>query len=176
MLRQYQEEDEGARLLRSGHGRLELVRTRELLGRFLPGAPGRVLDVGGGTGVHASRLADRGYQVHLVDPVPRHIDTAAGYGTFTVAQGDARNLDEPDRSVDAVLLLGPLNHLVSAADRLLALREALRVLRRGGVVFAAAIGRCMAQLAAAVLCARLTEQDPALLPGCAHLLAIGRCD
>ncbi|HEY6785838.1 MAG TPA: methyltransferase domain-containing protein, partial [Trebonia sp.] len=60
------------------HGRLtsrqslELLRTRVLLERFLPAAPARVLDVGGGSGVYASWLADRGYQVRLIDPVPLH--------------------------------------------------------------------------------------------------------
>ena len=43
--------------------------------------------------------------------------------------------------MDAVLLLGPLYHLVEADDRAQALAEAFRVLRPGGVVVAAAIGR-----------------------------------
>ena len=67
----YESFDEGARLLRSGHGRLELERMRELFVRFLPAAPAVVLDVGGGTGIHAAWLAERGYQVQLIDPVPR---------------------------------------------------------------------------------------------------------
>jgi 2-polyprenyl-3-methyl-5-hydroxy-6-metoxy-1,4-benzoquinol methylase len=36
-----------------------------------------VLDVGGGSGVHAQWLAAGGYPVHLVDPVPRHMAAAA---------------------------------------------------------------------------------------------------
>jgi methylase of polypeptide subunit release factors len=55
---------------RSPHNRLELLRTRELLQRQLPSSPAVVLDVGGGTGVHAAWLAGRGYRVHLVDLVP----------------------------------------------------------------------------------------------------------
>ncbi len=57
MLEHYTAQDEGTRLTRTGHGRLELLRTRELLAQHLPAAPARVLDVGGGTGVHASWLA-----------------------------------------------------------------------------------------------------------------------
>ncbi len=45
--------DEDQRLVRSGHGRLEFARTQELLRRHLPPPPGRILDVGGGTGAHA---------------------------------------------------------------------------------------------------------------------------
>jgi SAM-dependent methyltransferase len=40
-----------------------------------------------------------------------------------------------------VLLLGPLYHLTDREERLLALREVYRVLRSGGVMFAAAISR-----------------------------------
>jgi ubiquinone/menaquinone biosynthesis C-methylase UbiE len=62
------------------------------------------------------------------------------------AIGDAGRLTQPDASVDAVLLLGPLYHLVSRAERIAALIEARRVLRPGGVLLAAAIGRFMAVL------------------------------
>ena len=48
--------DEDARLCTSPHGRLEFERTRELLLGRLPPPPARILDVGGGTGVHAEWL------------------------------------------------------------------------------------------------------------------------
>ncbi|MDQ3274522.1 MAG: class I SAM-dependent methyltransferase [Actinomycetota bacterium] len=146
MLAHYTEQDEAQRLFRSGHGRLELERTRELLDRHLPHPPATVLDVGGATGVHAAWLAARGYQVHLVDPVSAHVESAMTHGTFTAGIGDARSLPCADDSADAVLLLGPLYHLVAADDRVLALGEASRVLRPGGVLLASAIGRFMALL------------------------------
>ncbi len=55
--------------------------------------------------------------------------------------GDARELPFPDVSADVALLLGPLYHLTAAAERPLALSEARRVLRPGGVLLAAAISR-----------------------------------
>jgi SAM-dependent methyltransferase len=55
--------------------------------------------------------------------------------------GDARRLDEADGTVDAVLLLGPLYHLTERTDRIQALREARRVLKPGGLLFAVGIGR-----------------------------------
>ena len=58
----YAGQDEGQRLFRYAHNRLELLRTRELLLRQLPSPPAVVLDVGGGTGVHAAWLAGRGYR------------------------------------------------------------------------------------------------------------------
>ncbi|MFJ2514711.1 class I SAM-dependent methyltransferase [Streptomyces griseoviridis] len=131
---------EADRLTTTADGRLELVRTQELLRRHLPPAPARVLDVGGGPGVHARWLSDDGYAVHLVDPIPRHVDQAAAQG-LTAEVGDARALTSADTSADVVLVLGPLYHLTSRADRNRALAEAYRVLRPGGLLAAAAIGR-----------------------------------
>lgn len=83
-----------------------------------------MLDVGGGPGTHARWLAEDGYRVHLVDPVPRHIAEAEASGC-SVELGDARALSARDDSYDVVLLLGPLYHLVDAADRRTALAEGL---------------------------------------------------
>ena len=130
---------EGARLRARTDPRLEYLRTLELLERFVPPSSD-VLDVGGGTGVYAVPLAAAGHRVRLVDPMPAHVEAAVGAGIDAVV-GDARALDEPEGACDAVLLLGPLYHLVERADRVLALEEARRVLRPGGVVIAAAVSR-----------------------------------
>ncbi len=137
---------EADRLTASGHGRLEFLRTQELLRRYLPTPPATVLDVGGGTGVHARWLAGDGHRVHVVDPVPGHVAHAAAIPGVTAAAGDARALDHADDSVDVALLLGPLYHLVDAGDRARALAEAVRVTRPGGLVAAAAISRYSALL------------------------------
>jgi ubiquinone/menaquinone biosynthesis C-methylase UbiE len=142
VLRHYGSIEEETRIT-AGLGRLELVRTREILRRHMPPPPALVLDVGGGTGVHASWMTEDGYRVHVVDLTPRHIEKVredlASLGTADV--GDARHLDLPDNSYDAVLLLGPLYHLTDGADRLQALREARRVVRPGGLVAVAAVNR-----------------------------------
>lgn len=134
------------RLVRGGRPRLEFARTMELLERFLPPRPAEILDVGGGPGTYAAPLARLGYSVHVVDPIPLHVEQAREAATqagksLTAALGDARALKEGDASVDAVLLLGPLYHLTEREERLRALAEARRVLRPGGMVLAAAISR-----------------------------------
>jgi SAM-dependent methyltransferase len=107
-----------------------------------------VLDVGGAAGVYALPLAAQGYQVHLVDPLARHVQQALRASAeqpdgplASATVGDARQLDRPDASVDAALLFGPLYHLTERADRVRALVEARRVLRPGGVLAGAAISR-----------------------------------
>ena len=121
--------------------RLEFVRTQELLARFLPPPPARILDVGGGTGIYALWLLERGYEVDLVDPMPLHVEQATAAGVPRASLGDARRLEFDDGCADAVLLLGPLYHLTHGEDRLAALREARRVVAAGGVVCGAMISR-----------------------------------
>jgi SAM-dependent methyltransferase len=145
IVRHYATDDEQGRLARTPHGRLEFLRTQELLRRVLtPSAC--VLDVGGGTGVHAEWLARDGHPVHLIDIVPAHVEAAARVPGVSAAVGDARTLPVEDGSVDVVLLLGPLYHLVDAEDRARALTEARRVLRPGGTLAAAGISRYLSAL------------------------------
>jgi SAM-dependent methyltransferase len=133
--------------LESGPSRLEATRTRELIERHAPPPPATVVDVGGGAGAYATWLAEVGYVVHLIDATPRLVAEArrrsAGLRRpiASCEVGDARTLARNDGSADVVLLLGPLYHLIAPADRARALAEAARVLRRGGVLFAAAISR-----------------------------------
>jgi SAM-dependent methyltransferase len=127
-----------------GLGQLELLRTQEILTRYLPPAPATVIDVGGATGVHARWLAEAGFHVHIVDVTPRHVAKAQADLTalgVTAEVGDARRLPADDASYDVALLLGPLYHLPSRDDRLAALQEARRVVRPGGLVAVAAISR-----------------------------------
>ncbi|MEU6144989.1 class I SAM-dependent methyltransferase [Streptomyces sp. NPDC047081] len=134
---------EDARLREGGApaGRLEFWRTQDVLRRILPPAPARVLDVGGGSGVHAQWLAEDGYEVELVDPVPLHVEQASRLPGVKARPGDARSLPDEDASYDAILLLGPLYHLPERSDRVRALAEARRVVRPGGPVVAATINR-----------------------------------
>ncbi|MGO9337870.1 MAG: class I SAM-dependent methyltransferase [Terracidiphilus sp.] len=147
----YSEVPEDNRLER-GAFLLEAVRTRELIARHAPAPPATVLDIGGGAGAYALWLAERGYSVHLLDPVPGHVDeaekrsAAATQPLVSCVVGDARNLPFADASADLVLLLGPLYHLTSAEDRTRALDEAARVLKPDGYLCAAAISRFASSL------------------------------
>lgn len=136
----YERASETTRLA-SGSGLLEGERTREILTRLLPPPPAVVFDVGGGPGAYAGWLASRGYRVHLLDPVSKHLEQAQSLALAGLVKGDARSLPWPDAAADAVIILGPLYHLIEPSHRKAALIEARRVLRPGGVVAAAGISR-----------------------------------
>jgi ubiquinone/menaquinone biosynthesis C-methylase UbiE len=134
--------------LQKGIGLLEQGRTQELLARYLPPPPAAVLDVGGGPGAYSLWLARAGYEVHLVDAMPLHIEQARAasaeqpaHPITTMQVGDARQLPFPDESGDAAILHGPLYHLTEREDRLTAIREAKRVLRPGGLILVVGITR-----------------------------------
>jgi ubiquinone/menaquinone biosynthesis C-methylase UbiE len=148
--------DEDGRLL-SVRNRVEWERTCELLHRWLPDAPGRLLDVGGASGRYASWLEGLGYEVQVLDPVPGHVERARSRGLKALV-GDARQLPFRDCTFDAVLLMGPLYHLPSASDRALALRETVRVCTSSGVVVAAAMSR-WAKPAAIAARGQLSDTD-----------------
>ncbi len=137
-----------ARRLQRGVGRLDRERTRELLQRFLPPPPARIYDLGGGPGAHACWLAQRGYEVHLLDLSPLHVRLAQEASELqpeaplaSARVGDARELPWEENTADAVMLFGPLYHLTDLGDRHRALVEARRVLKPGGVLLAMGISR-----------------------------------
>jgi ubiquinone/menaquinone biosynthesis C-methylase UbiE len=122
-------------------GRLEFIRTQELLDRHLPPPPASILDIGGGAGIHALPLLASGFKVTLIDPVELHIEQAREAGVIDATVGDARHLQMEDNAADVAMLLGPLYHLTEESDRIGALSEARRVTRPGGLLVAACISR-----------------------------------
>jgi ubiquinone/menaquinone biosynthesis C-methylase UbiE len=145
IMESYREFDEDRRL-DDPYGVLQRRHTEEILARYLPRAGMDVLDVGGATGAYAFRLAEQGHRVHLVDLTPKHIELARQRNTGahrleSCVVADARELPFADGCADAVILHGPLYHLVERRERDRVWAEARRVLRPGGVVFGFGIGR-----------------------------------
>ncbi|MBE3557788.1 MAG: class I SAM-dependent methyltransferase [Ktedonobacteraceae bacterium] len=139
---------EARRLQSPGGGQVELARTKELVMRYIPPPPAVIFDIGGGPGIYALWLAKQGYEVHLVDAHPLHVELARQASQAQpdaplteIALGDARSLNYSDASADAALMLGPLYHLIERADRLKALREAHRILKPSGILLAVGISR-----------------------------------
>ncbi len=132
--------------LREGIGLIEFERTKELLSEYLPNPPAVIYDIGGGYGEYSYWLADKGYEVHLFDLSKRNIEMSvtlkAEYPEVSLAACevcDARSVPRPDKSADAVLLMGPLYHLLEYEERIRAINESKRLLKDGGLLFSAAI-------------------------------------
>ncbi len=127
--------------------RTEFVLTCRALRRHLP-AGARILDVGGGPGRYAIELTQAGHKVTLLDLSQGNLDFAQskakeqGVTLDGIVHGNALDLSRfPDASFDAVLLMGPLYHLLEETERVQAVREAMRVLKPGGPLFASVITR-----------------------------------
>lgn len=139
----YSNYDEEGRLL-SKHGQVEYLTTMRYIGKYLqPGM--RILEVGAGTGRYSHALAQMGYGVDAVELVQHNIDIFTEKmkpdEDITIRQGDARDLSFfEDEIFDMTLILGPMYHLFTAEDQQRALSEAVRVTKRGGIIFAAYCG------------------------------------
>lgn len=136
----YNNYNEDSRLV-SKHGSVEFLTTMHYIEKYIK--PGdHVLEIGAGTGRYSHSLAHQGYVVDAVELVEHNIEifnqNIQPNENITITQGNAMDLSAfPDNQYDVTLLLGPLYHIYSTEDKQQALREAIRVTKQGGVVFAA---------------------------------------
>lgn len=117
--------------------------------KYLPPAA-KIADIGGGPGVLSFALADQGHAVDLRDLTPELIRLAQETQNERKTNGkpvlqslgvnnalEKSGLEEG--SYDGVLLLGPLYHLLQEDERVTAVKNALELLKEGGVLFVAFI-------------------------------------
>ena len=136
----YEAYDENGRLL-SKHGKVEYITTMKYIGKYLKSGM-RIIEIGAGTGRYSHALAQKGYQVDAVELLEHNIaifqqNTVEGE-PVTVTQGNAVDLSAfKTDSYGITLLLGPMYHLFTEEEKKQALSEAIRVTKRGGIVFAA---------------------------------------
>ena len=130
--------------LEKGMGIFEFERIKELIEKHINTKNATIIDVGGGTGKYAEWLAKKNHTVHLIEPVVKHIKLAEKRAKklknpFSVTIGEAKKLPYKDQSADLVILHGPLYHLQKREDRIAAIIEAKRVLKKGGILLGFAI-------------------------------------
>ncbi len=135
--------DEDGRL-RSKHGMVEFLTTMRYIEKYLISGM-KILEIGSATGRYSHTLAQRGYAVDAVELVQHNIDifrqkTLPGENV-TIRQGNAKDLSFfADETYDITLLLGPMYHLFTEEEQHQALAEAIRVTKKGGIIFAAYCG------------------------------------
>lgn len=132
--------------LRAGIGLIEFERTKEILLDELPKAPAVIYDIGGGYGEYSWWLSSLGYEVHLFDLSETNIKLSGelageyrGVALKSAVVCDARSIPRPDKSADAILLMGPLYSITEYEERILAIKESCRLLKDGGMLFSAAL-------------------------------------
>ena len=141
LLRQYYETHAEDERFSTRHGSVEFLTTLRYIEKYV--RPGdRIIEIGAGTGRYSHELARRGFRVDAVELIPRNIEifrenTKPGE-SVTVSQGNALDLSAfESEKYDLTLLLGPLYHLIGDDQKLLALNEAKRVTKPGGLIFVA---------------------------------------
>jgi ubiquinone/menaquinone biosynthesis C-methylase UbiE len=157
--------------------RTEFSVTMRALADYLPSAPATIFDIGGGPGRYAIALTQRHYDVTLLDLSQSNLALAVKKAAEVdvqlteIVHGNGLDLSAfTDESFDAVLMFGPLYHLLSETERLQAVKEGMRVLKQNGRFFAAFVTRFAAFRSA-------VATDPAWLIDnrdyAEHLLATG---
>lgn len=132
--------EEDKRLI-TQHGLVEYETTMRYIGKYLnPGS--KILEIGAGTGRYSHALSREGYKVDAVELISHNIEifhkNTQPHEKIRMIQGNAMDLNMfENNSYDITLLLGPLYHLFCEQDKQKALSEAIRVTKKGGVVFAA---------------------------------------
>ncbi|MBQ7839547.1 MAG: GNAT family N-acetyltransferase [Lachnospiraceae bacterium] len=125
----------------------EFEVTKRYMLKYITGNK-KVLDIGGGPGRYSIFLAQQGHEVTLLDLSGKNIRQAinkaeeAGVHLDSCIHGNALWLHEylyREEQYDVVLLMGPLYHLLQEEDRIQALKEAMRMLKPGGIMIAAFI-------------------------------------
>lgn len=128
---------------------IELAVTLRAIRTSTGPGPKKIADVGGGPGTYAFPLADDGHQVDLIDLSPGLVEIANAKQNERQAAGSKSLLnslgvgDALDNSIletgayDAVLLLGPLYHLLEESERVKAVQNALRLAKPNGNIFVA---------------------------------------
>ena len=139
----YSRADEDSRLQRSRHGQLEYATTMAYIHRYA-NRHSRVLEVGAGTGRYSIALAKEGMDVSAVELVEDNLavlrKNGEGLPNLQSYQGDATDLSRfAGDSFDLTLVLGPMYHLYEPDEVSLAIDEAIRVTKPGGVLMFAFI-------------------------------------
>ena len=127
--------------LNTRYGMVEFLTTMRYIEKYLrPGM--RILEIGAATGRYSHFLARQGYRVDAVELIDHNIEifkrNTVPSENITITQGNAKDLQGfGDNTYDITLLLGPMYHLFTEEEKLQALSEAIRVTKKGGIVFSA---------------------------------------
>ncbi len=146
LIKQYYEAYDEERRLLSKHGQVEYITTQKYIHACAQETGAKnIIEIGAATGRYSIPLAKEGFDVTAVELIRHNLDILKskldGSEKLTALQGNALDLSRfADGSFDMALLLGPMYHLFTYEDRLQALKEAVRVTKKGGDIL---VSYCM---------------------------------
>ncbi len=136
LIKYYNKFNEDKRLTHR-HGIVEYTTAMKYIHEYLNKMNNpKIIDVGAGTGKYSIVLANEGYDVTAVELVKHNLKTLeAKKSSVKTYLGNATNLSSfGDNSFDMVLLFGPLYHLINKEDKIKALMEAKRIVKKDGLI------------------------------------------
>ncbi len=136
----YNSYDEDSRLKKKNRLPEYLITMRYIEKYLTPNS--KIIEIGAGTGRYSITLADKGYDVTAVELVPHNIDImkkkVKPEHNIKIYEGNACDLSLINSDeYDIVLLLGPMYHLFNDEDKHMAISEAIRVAKKGAVIYSA---------------------------------------
>lgn len=136
LIKYYNKFNEDKRLSRR-HGQVEYITAMKYIHKYLSKMNNpKILDIGAGTGKYSIALSNEGYNVTAIELVKHNLMTLKSKNSNIKAfQGNAINLKKfEDKTFDMILLFGPMYHLISDDEKLMALFEAKRILKDDGII------------------------------------------
>lgn len=133
--------------LKTKHARVEYQTAMHYIHECLDRTFGKhILDLGAGTGAYAIPLFEEGYDVTAIELVKHNLRTMQMKQPHLDARlGNAMDLSAfADNSFDLILMFGPMYHLISHKEKMKALLEAKRVVKKDGYIL---ISYCMNEYA-----------------------------
>ena len=124
--------------LKTRHGQVEFITNIKYINEYLNDDKSKtILDIGAGTGAYSVYFDSLGYKVTALELVNHNIEIfKQKKSNVDILQGNALDLSRfKDNSFDVVLLFGPMYHLLTEEEKLQALSEAKRVVKKGGLIF-----------------------------------------
>ena len=144
----YENYDEEARLTTNNARKIEFITTTSALNNHIE-EHHKILELGAGTGVYSFYYAEKGNAVVATDITPKHIeiirqkledkDDRINLRTEVVNAIDLGQYET--EYFDVVLCMGPMYHITDYNDRNKCIEEALRVLKKDGLLAIAYINK-----------------------------------
>ena len=135
----YNKFNEDKRLTRR-HGKVEFITSMKYIHKVLENySDPKILDIGAGTGRYSIALADEGFDVSAIELLKCNLNVLKEKSSKVKAHlGNALNLGKfKDNSFDVTLLFGPMYHLATKEEKIIALNEAKRVTKPNGTILVA---------------------------------------